>query len=182
VRDITKKARANVASVNYHFGSKTDLIRAVIVRRARPLNEHRLRLLDEAEAKGEPTLEQIMRAFLAPVFKLWREAPEFIRLIGRVETEPKKNLMDFFLKEMHVAVVRFKAALTRALPDTPVEDLFWRMLFVIGAMCHVAAGAEKLEQLSGGLCKIGDGEHVLERLLVYATAGLAAPGYQGEKK
>ena len=44
VREITTLARANVASVKYHFGSRVGLIDAVVARMAKPVNDERLRL------------------------------------------------------------------------------------------------------------------------------------------
>ena len=46
LRDITGAADANVAAVNYHFGSKEKLIDAVIERHVVPINEERMELLN----------------------------------------------------------------------------------------------------------------------------------------
>ena len=72
LRDITGAADANVAAVNYHFGSKERLIDAVIERHVVPINEERLELLDRFEAKcSEESLpvEKILKAFLSPVLR-----------------------------------------------------------------------------------------------------------------
>ncbi len=42
MRDITAAAKVNLASVNYHFGSKEALLAAVLEPRLQPINEHRL--------------------------------------------------------------------------------------------------------------------------------------------
>ena len=72
LRDITGAAAANVAAVNYHFGSKERLIDAVIERHVVPINGERLELLDGLAAKylEEPLpVEEILRAFLSPVLR-----------------------------------------------------------------------------------------------------------------
>ena len=43
LRHITNDAEANLASVNYHFGSKEELFRQVFARRIGPINQERLR-------------------------------------------------------------------------------------------------------------------------------------------
>ncbi len=52
VRTITAEAGANLGAVNYHFGAKDGLILAVLKRIFQPVNERRLRLLDEFEARA----------------------------------------------------------------------------------------------------------------------------------
>ena len=72
LRDITGAAGANVAAVNYHFGSKERLIDAVVERHVVPINHERLKLLDRLEvshAEGVIPIEEILRAFLSPVLR-----------------------------------------------------------------------------------------------------------------
>src|ERR1700741_1497845 len=56
VRDITAEAGVNLASVNYHFGSKDALLFEIFRRRTSELNRERARLLHEAGARnnGKP--------------------------------------------------------------------------------------------------------------------------------
>ncbi|MBI4566159.1 MAG: TetR/AcrR family transcriptional regulator [Planctomycetes bacterium] len=175
LRDVTRRAKANLASVHYHFGSKKGLIHAVIQRRLDPLNRERLRRLDLVARRGRPELQAILDAFLAPTMSVWQENPHFMRLAGRILSEPDRDLLDFFLAQFDEIVVRFRAALVRAVPDAPVEELFWRMHFVIGAMCHTWTASDGLEKISGGRCRIGDGEKALRRLVDFCTSGFRAP-------
>ncbi len=68
LRDITSEAGVNLASVNYHFGSKDALLTALLDRRFEPVNRRRLELLDglEASANGAVDLPALVRAFLSP--------------------------------------------------------------------------------------------------------------------
>ena len=52
LRNITSKARVNLAAVNYHFGSKKALIQAVFARYLDPFSERFHTALDELEAHG----------------------------------------------------------------------------------------------------------------------------------
>ena len=76
LRDITGEAGVNLASVNYHFGSKDALLTALLERRFEPVNRRRLELLDQLEesADGKVDVQEIVRAFLSPPFELhWGE-------------------------------------------------------------------------------------------------------------
>src|SRR2546426_8090555 len=66
LRDITAEAQVNLAAVNYHFQSKESLMDAIIERRFEPVNRRRMEMLDAAGPS--PTVEQIVEAFLSPLF------------------------------------------------------------------------------------------------------------------
>src|SRR5688572_13920940 len=60
-RDITKEAGANLGAINYHFGSKDNLVMEVFARRMRPMNKERIAQLDALEnstGPGGPKIEQ----------------------------------------------------------------------------------------------------------------------------
>src|ERR1700677_5396603 len=68
VRDITAEAGVNLASVNYHFGSKDALLFEIFRRRTSELNRDRARMLHEATDRhdGKPPVREILRAFFEP--------------------------------------------------------------------------------------------------------------------
>src|SRR5678815_2848275 len=68
VRDITAEAGVNLASVNYHFGSKDALLFEIFRRRTSELNRERARMLHEAAARadGKPPVREILEAYFAP--------------------------------------------------------------------------------------------------------------------
>jgi AcrR family transcriptional regulator len=181
LRDITAEAGANLAAVNYHFKSKESLIVAVVARRARPLNERRLAMLDECEARaGHGPLEPecVFRAFLEPMLAFRRQLPTGAspsRLIGQVFTEPGGIFRELFRTEFHSVAERFLGALRRIFPELPEEEMFWRFQFTLGALVHTISGEEHLRVISGGLCDSSDDKALLERLVAYAVAGFRAP-------
>src|ERR1700685_4537595 len=68
LRDITTAADVNLAAINYHFQSKDSLIDAIVARRIEPVNKKRLELLEAAGPN--PTVEQILAAFMAPAMQV----------------------------------------------------------------------------------------------------------------
>src|ERR1700679_4226471 len=80
LRDITTEAEVNLAAVNYHFQSKDTLIDAVISRRVEPVNQSRLQMLEEAGS--DPTVEQILIAFLSPI--VTQDVSVIAPLMGRI--------------------------------------------------------------------------------------------------
>jgi AcrR family transcriptional regulator len=76
VREIVHAADSNLAAVNYHFGSKTELYLTLFRKRMRQLNSERAVLLRAAESEnaGAPSVEGVLRAYIAPPI-LWRTPP-----------------------------------------------------------------------------------------------------------
>ncbi len=182
MRAITSRAGTNLAAANYHFGTKEELARAVIARHFGPVNAERLRLLDEAErdaGAGVPRLESLVRAFVGPVVRFGQELPDrgrhFAQICGRAMTQPEPVLRESLLGELAEAIRRFRAAFTRALPDLPIEELLWRIHFMVGAMAHTIAGTQLIEEVHGDVLDTRDVDGIVERMVRFLSAALAAP-------
>lgn len=174
LRDVTSKAKANLAAVNYHFGSKDALVRAVFERRLGEVNRRRLALLN-GTGRGRPAPEEILHAFIAPTFDLMKEAPHFIQLMGRFHSEPDSDMHEFVTSRCREVAQQFKRALTTALPRVPVGDLFWRMHFIMGALVHTWSCHKDIERISGGVCSMKDEDAITRKLIEFGAAGLRAP-------
>ena len=68
MRDIVAAAGVNLAAVNYHFGSKDELIAELFVTRSLATNRERLNELKAAEAAGggRAGIDAIFRALVGP--------------------------------------------------------------------------------------------------------------------
>ena len=151
VRDVTEKAEVNVAAINYHFGSKEDLVTSVFERRLAPLNEARLKLLGEFEkaagAKSVP-VEKILEAFVLPAINCCptsngESGAAFAKLLGRCLAETKPEVESYLKEQFAPVIERFERALMKALPKLTRADVFWRLKFTFGALHHWLLTREK---------------------------------------
>lgn len=183
LRHITSDAGVNLASVNYHFGSKEGLVRSVLSRRFRPITEQRLSELDACEAEGTPELEAVLHAFVAPVIRMLAEDPDqgahFIRFMGRLHTELNSSTQAMLHEEFAETLHRFETALRNALPDHPPDQIYWRFHFAMGSMLHTIACGHLLTEYTRGVCNYDDPEDVIRRLVSFMAAGMR--GSNGEE-
>ena len=182
VRQITTAANANLAAMNYHFGSKEQLISAVFARRLAPLNEERLVILEhccEESEGGIPSLEESVRALVGPALRLSQDpargGERFMLLMGRAFSEPGHGVGELVLRQFQGLARRFFPLFRHHLEDLTEETFFWRIHFLIGAMAHTMAAPERLRFISGGRCSLQDPEEAVERLVEFVVAGLRAP-------
>jgi len=177
VRDITAEAGVNIASVNYHFGSKDALLLEIFRTRATELNRERARLLHEAIGRhhGRPPVREILAALFAPPLR-WFYASDrkrtSLQFILRVRTEGTQPMRDTLQGDVS-HLTRFVAALRTACPDLPDETLYWRLHFCLGLIHNNRiADFERLHRLSGGSTRAIDAEALLVRMLDFAEAGM----------
>ena len=183
MRLLTAKAEANLAAVNYHFGSKDALIEAVFRRRLDPMNTGRIAELDRLEKDaGGRTLapEAIIRAFVGASLRMIEDSKNggrnFIRLLGRTYTDPQKHIRSLIGQLYAPAMERFKNAFERALPQMPRDELVWRIHFMFGTLAYTLAATDTVQLIAG--CKPEDryDARLLEaRLTAFLQAGLLAP-------
>ena len=183
MRAITSLAEANLAAVNYHFGSKEDLLQAVLERRLLPLNQLRRErieqtLADARESGRLPRVEALLRAFIEPTmaFRCQQSGSrDFVTLIGRA-----LNSADLAVRERFLALVRplfesWHQALCLALPQHPPELILTRLFFAMGAIGHCLCfgGLDQFPHLTA--CDEGEEDVLCEQLITFVTAGLEAP-------
>lgn len=191
VRDITDRAKANVAAVNYHFGSREGLVEQVMARYIDPINEERLARLDVMEKKAGKAavpLEEVLDAFVRPFATQVRKSELserlFFKLMGRVCGDQAAKLPAGVEAGFVKMLARFQRAFARSLPGMPEEELIWRIHFTVGAMIHTMAHAETLHRFTHGASGDPTMEQILSRFIRYAVAGMreGIASDEGKKK
>jgi AcrR family transcriptional regulator len=138
LRAITVAAAANIAAVNYHFGSKEALLRAAVARAAGPVNSERRRRLDQLEASGQPAPDQLIRAFIEPgldlVLRRGERGAIVARFIGRVAFDPSPRIRELYAAESEPIETRYLTALQRALPHAAPEAVAFGFVNMLGLL------------------------------------------------
>ncbi len=153
LRAITQAADANLAAVNYHFGSKQALVIAVFQRRLDELSADRLARLDQAHARHDPpVLEDVLDAFVYPAMALMgeREAGghRFMQLLMRAYADHDEALHGAISQEYGHVMRRFAQAVEQAVrgetgaTQAPKSDEIRQYLdFLVGALTYTMADA-----------------------------------------
>lgn len=187
LRQITSAANVNLASINYHFGSKEELVRAVLKRRLEWINRERIRLLDNLERQARPDPvkpSQLVDAFFGTLLRHAsdpeHDANIFMRLLERTMTDPSNFIKTLFAHEYAEVVTRYKAAFIQALPDVPETEIIWRFHFMLGATSYAIAGINILQGVLPNMPSTLVDENVydeqlLPRLMSFLLGGLRAP-------
>lgn len=186
MRQITGDAGVNLASVNYHFGSKERLMREVFRRRLVNLNQARMDALDELEreAGGKPVKPSlIVTAFFGTLLNMAKDEAHggttFLKLLGRTLTEPSEFVRAFLTAEYQPVMDRYKEALFRALPDVPRAEIVWRFHFMLGATSYAISGTDALRLVTDWEIEEEDAvdrlDRMVPRLMSFILGGLRAP-------
>ena len=179
LRQVIAAAGVNLAAVHYHFGSKEELLDALVLRRVAPVNAARIAMLDrlDSDPSCPPTVEKVLEAFMLPMSETAVAHSTFVRLMGRLYAEGM--MATITKKHFHGTAMRFLASLRKALPDLPEEELAWRAHFMIGAMAHAMCGVPVFPD---ALSDTADFPTRINRLIVFLSAGFRAPVPQSEEK
>jgi AcrR family transcriptional regulator len=182
LREIGLHAQANPGSIYFHWKTKAELVREVFRRRLEPLDVERVRRLDAAERASAPDpapLEDVLSALVAPMLRIAsgadRGGPGFLRLLGRTYNEPDRDLVRMLRRDHGATLERFRAALARALPDLPEEQLFVRFHFALGALAYTLGSEASSHLALGRRRRPVSGQDVLRELMPFLVAGFAAP-------
>ncbi|MGE5171020.1 MAG: TetR/AcrR family transcriptional regulator [Rudaea sp.] len=169
-RTIASRAEAHVALLNYHFGSKEQLIEEALARRAAQLLALQHEALAALRARGDWEVEDVLWAYARPFATLDQAAPphwrNYLCLVARLAGhDPSDGMM---LRHFGSVYRECLAALRHALPGVDDEVL--------------AAGFRNcrllIEHDALGRCRAGGGAldftPTAEQLIAFLGGGMRA--------
>ena len=177
LRQITSLAGANLAAVNYHFGGKEALVQELLGQRLDRLNEERLQLLSACEQQyGERAMDvcTVLSVLFVPGLRLTRAragGPNFLRLLGRVYSDPSPFIRDYLHEHYESISGRFFEAFARALPQMPRHELGMRLQFSLKALSGMLA-SENTDELAAAICV---GEDISDTLMLARLIAFISP-------
>ena len=173
LRQVTSRADVNIAAVNYHFGSKENLVNEVFRRRMDEMSARRLAQLKAALQQHPGELEPVLAAFVEPALAMAQDrhgGGAFIRVIARAYAEKNDNLRKF-LSDQYGHVLRdFAKAIAGCVPALGKEQLYWRLDFLSGALTYAMADFGLIKRPSG-VSEAAHREHAAKELIRFAAAG-----------
>lgn len=176
LRQVTAAANVNLAAVNYHFGSKDNLIEEVFRRRLDELSRRRLERLAAIPAGSGATLEAVLDAFITPALELsldHKGGSVFMRVLARAFAEHNSNLRKFLSDNYGHVLKDFAAAFAKLLPELDKDELYWRLDIAVGALTYAMADFGMIQRRSGENER-AHREQMARHLIHFTAAGLRA--------
>lgn len=177
LREITAAAEANIAAVNYHFGGRDNLIDAVMARYVIPVNQERIRLLDELLSRETPlSAREVVEAFLRPLENCISEQESrqklFAQFMGRMMMEEKKPLPDGLKELFREMGAKVAAAFQMAVPSMTEEQAYSRLKFCFSVLAESLMRDEVFEQISEGRLANWDRARMFAEVLDFCEGGV----------
>src|SRR5215207_1082203 len=174
---VAAAGQRNNAALHYHFGSKEELIRQMVVDGAAVLDERRQDMLRDLEARGGPSsIREILNVLVMPVIELasderWRG---YIRFTSILQASDRKALRAALNNRWNTGYVTCFEHLKKMLP-LPAKVIEQRLtLFSIYANAVLSAREAALESKSHS-DRLWDQNFTIDNMLDTMEAMITTP-------
>lgn len=180
LRTITARAKVNLASVNYHFGSKKSLIQDVFDRFLMDYTKDLSENLAKLESNNDSvTTETLLKALVSPLLALEQKRAQsistFMRLLGRAYAETQGHLRRHVTEKYGFVLVRFTLLFQKAYPNLSNDQIFWRLHYTLGSLIFTLAGSDALREIAAAdFDRTMAIEDVIDEMIPFLAAGMKA--------
>ncbi len=175
VRQIIDAANANLGAVTYHFNTKEELFKAVLLRRAEPLREERRRVLEALGAAGRDLeLEEVLWAMLEPAFRASRRNDAYRRLLGRASMDPTPEIRRLMAEIYSRDFMLVPAVLREFFKGMDDEEFHWKLNCFYGVMLFVQADTGKIQTIAGNAFDTSQPAVALRYVIPFLAAAFRA--------
>ena len=179
LRQVTSRADVNIAAVNYHFGSKENLVNEVFRRRMDEMTAARLAQLEQARSTRPGDLRAVLAAFVEPALAMAQDRQSggaFVRVIARAYAEKNDNLRKFLSDHYGHVLREFGKAIGACVPGLSKEELYWRLDFLAGALTYAMADFGLIKR-PHGISEAAHRSKAANELIHFAEAGFRASAH-----
>ena len=176
LRQVTSQADVNIAAVNYHFGSKENLVNEVFRRRMDDMTSLRLSQLKTALEKHPGELQPVLAAFVEPALAMSQDrhgGGAFVRVVARAYAEKNDGLRKFLSDHYGHVLREFGKAIATCVPGLSKEELYWRLDFLSGALTYAMADFGLIKR-PAEVAEAAHRERAARELIRFAEAGIRA--------
>jgi len=187
VRDITSRAKCNVAAVNYHFGGKEKLYYEVFHRHMRTLRDIRIASIKRvmSQGEGEVTLEQLLRAFAkAFIEPLINESSgrRLMKLMVREMLDPYLPKKMFVEEVGRPTLSVLGEAMAKTCPQMEPRETVMSMFSVIGQLMHAVHINEMFRAEEDFGLPVPNLAEMVEHIVAFSTGGILAVAEEGNRQ
>lgn len=170
----------NRSAIYYHFGSLSGVLDEIIARRLRPIDQHRMAMLDAAQARangGPVSLREIARALVEPHAGRLFASPGphyFSRFVMQINMEADARRR-FKSAQKHRSLAAVRLAFAKACPHLPPAIAHRRYIYAIDLMMTEIARMEDVQDRNARTFDIGAAQMQVGELSAAVHAILAMP-------
>jgi len=172
IREICQDARANVAAVNYHYGDKSGLYRAVIESAIAIMSE--TTEIARQEGLGEPAEDRLrvyVRVFLQRVVGGGRDS--WIRQLMIRELADPTPFFDLVFERVVSPRVAYLSEVVAEILERPADDpVVQRSVLCIQAQCQAAMHGRLAERLLPDLAQPASLDALAAHITLFSLGGL----------
>jgi AcrR family transcriptional regulator len=175
---VAAAGQRNNAALHYHFGTKEELIRQLVVDGAMVLDERRQGMLREIDARGGPSdIREVLLVLVMPVIELgnderWRG---YIRFTSSLQASDRRTLRAALNNRWNAGYVACFAHLKRMLPLPPALVEQRLTLFSIYANAILSAREAAEETRKSRHNRLWDQRSTINNILDTLEATITCP-------
>ena len=130
---VSAAGQRNNAALHYHFGTKEELVRQLVVEGAERIDVRRRAMLDALEARGGPSsVRDVLYALVTPVIELGNEERwrGYVRFTSQLQMANRELLRSALANRWNAGYVSCRAHLRTLLHAVPAPLLEQRLSFM----------------------------------------------------
>jgi len=177
LRDIARDAEVSLTLLNHHFGSKFQLLSAVIDSHRAMLDERASALLAATAAgPGKFTVRDLVQIWIRIGFETAAQADgeTFLRLMARVIDDPSEEAAQVVREKLDDAALVFIDALQQCYPEASRYAAASAYIYVSASLLKFLVGSKRLFRLAQAGAPVDPFAEDQERLTRFLVAGIEA--------